>query len=679
MKRIAKQTAVILLSLLLFLPALTAVFYYTNPMEDVSYPLFTLVNDGEEWGGANGWQVYTNEKGTIQELISDGTGGYFGSIRPGQTFYYSRRLTEAAESPTLKIGAANRTVSVFLDHTLIYTDCPDLDNRIGYLTLPMLEYDRAEPVTFSLPQDYAGKTLTIAQSSPAISDKQGDSSTVWPCEVTLYCGYAYESGLISSAAKALIPAGLLFALELLLLASFILNAFQGLFFWQLPVFALAVLLQLCSILLNTDFSYQYIGPLPIDAASLCSDLSVGALFLLLGLYTRKFRLFFLIMTALHWSACLFSPALQAGFFLEYGDLYLFFVNLPKITGFLFLALSLPVCFYLCRQGNHFFCHYSRTFLTLTACLALFLAAAFLTVPETAQTVLNLFRQEFALLLPNLSLRLLWDVCLLSCLLAVLQDQVRQAGERRHERKMLALRNRMAIESYENLYQQSEEIRILRHDTIKHYHLLQVMAQKTPEKIPAYLEELIGQAQAVRPVISSQNQTLNILLNGKLNAAAARGITIELKRCDAPAALPLTDSQLCCLVVNILDNAIEASSACENGWIRLDFHCKGQLFVFSCENSRPFVSAKRKEACSAGSSHRKHTHLQPGSTAPQPDPAGSAFESDQNFLSNNKKSPRKNRGYGLKIIRQIMQRFGDHMLFIEESKEEYKLTFILPLS
>ena len=56
----------------------------------------------------------------------------------GQTFYYSRTLTE------------------------------ELDNRIGYLELPMLMFNRTDAIIISLPPDYLGKTLTIAQSGPVM-------------------------------------------------------------------------------------------------------------------------------------------------------------------------------------------------------------------------------------------------------------------------------------------------------------------------------------------------------------------------------------------------------------------------------------------------------------------------------------------------------------------------------
>ncbi|NBI69428.1 hypothetical protein D1646_22235, partial [Pseudoflavonifractor sp. 60] len=41
--------------------------------------------------------------------------------------------------------------------------------------------------------------------------------TVWPCGVTLYCGYAYESALIAQSFQTAVPAALAFAAGTLLL------------------------------------------------------------------------------------------------------------------------------------------------------------------------------------------------------------------------------------------------------------------------------------------------------------------------------------------------------------------------------------------------------------------------------------------------------------------------------
>lgn len=639
MKQLPKLIPALLFSLLLFIPSALAVFYYTQPMEDASYDLSLVGEDGQEWEGDKGWTVYTNEGGTITELTADGFGGYQGLDYLGQTFYFSRELTEELDSPVIQIGTADRTFCIFLDDTLIYTDCPEQDNRIGYLKLSMLEYDRTEAITVSLPPDYLGKTLTIAQSSPAYSEKQTDTLTVYPCSVTLYCGYAYESDLIASAAKTMLPAVLLFALELFLLAAFIWKASMGIFTLQLPVFALAILFQICSILFQADFVYWYFGALSFDPAEMCFHLSVGAMLLFLALYAERLRPLFLACTALQWCVSLIYIVTQTGIFLEYGNLYVFFMNLPQLVGFFALLAVLAGAFFLWKQGNRFFRHMAQTALILFAGYALFLIICIPFSPDYVVSVFTRLWQELINRLPNFSLRLVWNLCLVSSLVSIVLELVEQETERRTEHMVLAAKNELAMESYENLRRQSEEVMILRHDTMKHYSLLRTMAAEAPERLTDYLDELIGQVQNVRPVVASKNQILNILINGKLNAAAAKGISTEIVRSDAPEQLPLTDTELCSLVVNILDNAIAAASDSNvrDSYIKLDFHCKDRHFVFSCENS---VAANNDK---------------------------------------NKKIPTPEHGYGLKIIRQVMNRWGDNMISIEQSGAMYKITVIIPLS
>lgn len=629
----------IILSILLGIPSALAVFYYTRPMEDASYDLSLLPEDGQEWEGNKGWTVYTNEAGNITELTPDGAGGYLGVDHPGQTFYYSRTLTEELDSPTLQVNSVNQTFSIFIGDTLIYTDFPDQENKIGYLELSNLEWDRLETITVSLPPDYLGQTLTIAQSSPVYSEVQKDVVTVWPCSVRLYCGYAYESGLIASASQTMLPVAFLFALELLLLAAFIRNATAGSISLQLPVFALAILFQICSILSKADFTARYIGIPPVDLVWMCFHVSVGILLLFLALRAKQLRPLYLACTALQWCATLLNLATQTKKFVAYGDLYTFFIYLPQYVGFFVLLAALIGAFWLWEKGYRFFRHLAQTSLILTGAYVLFLITSVPLSSDYASSVFSRLGGELTGNAPNLSLRLIWNLCLISSLIAIALELFEQEAERRTELAVLSARNELAIESYENLRRQSEEVMMIRHDTMKHYSLLRTMAKDTPERIESYLDELIGQVENVRPVVASKNQTLNILLNGKLHTAAEKGISTEIIRADAPEQLPLTDTELCSLVTNILDNAINAASAPETDkpYIKLDLHCKDQYFVFSCENSMPDVDSRKK------------------------------------------KIPTPKHGYGLKIIRQIMSRFGVHLISIEESATVYHITILLPLN
>lgn len=635
MRTFLKVIFAVMLSILLCIPAARIIFYFTQPMEDVSYNLSLIPGDGQEWEGEKGWTVYTEEKGKKTPLISDGSGGYSGLAYLGQTFYYSRELTEKLDSPTLRIGVVDRTVSVFLDEELIYTDCPELDNRIGYLTLPTLEYDRNDPVFVSLPPDYYGKTLTIAQSSSQLSDLAESTVFVFPCNVILYCGYAYESGLIASTSKTMLPAALLFALVLFLLAMFIWYASMKHFIIQLPVFALAVFFQMCSVLSQADFFFKYFEVPAIDPALLCFHLSVGTLLLFLTLYAKPLRPLYLLFTVVQWGSIILHCMTQKGLLMEYGDTYMLLVDLPQITGFLSLFAALTGAFFLWKKENRFFRHLSQAVLILAIGYLLFLIISKSFSPDYATDVFTRIESEIDSRIPIFTLKLMWYLSLFSSLTAVIIELVEQEAERRTEVAVLSTKNELAIQSYENLRLQSEEVMMLRHDTMKHYSLLRTMAKEAPEQMADYLEELIGQAENVRPVVASQNQTLNILLNGKLNTAAAKGISTEIIRADAPENLPLSDVELCSLMANILDNAINSASNTCMPYIKLDFHCKNRHFVFSCQNSM---------------SERK----------------------------SNKKIPTPGHGYGLKIIHQIMNRFGDNMISIKQTGTTYRITVVIPL-
>ena len=463
--------------------------------------------------------------------------------------------------------------------------------------------------------------------------------TVFPCRVTLYCGYAYESALITSTARTMLPAVLLFALGLFLLAVFIWNASTGKFVIHIPVFALAVFFQMCSILSQADFFYQYFGTPSIDPTWLFFHLSVGTLLLLLTRYASRLRLLFVAATVIQWVSIVLFYITQSGMILEYGYWYLFFGNLPQYTGLFTMLIALAGAFYLWFKGNRFFRHLAQTALVLITGYVLFVV---LSIPFSHSYVTDVFlrlKGDFMTKIPNFTLQVTWYICLLSSLIAVISELLEQEAKRRTEIEVLSAKNDLAIQSYENLRLQSEEVMMLRHDTMKHYSLLRTMANDSPERITDYLNELIGQVESVRPVLASRNRIINILVNGKLNAASAKGISTEIVRSDVPEKLPLSDTELCCLIVNILDNAINSASDTGNdtaeSYIKLDLHCKEQLFVFSCQNSIP-----------------EHVHKN--------------------------ETPAPGHGYGLKIIRQIMSRFGDNMLSIEQTKTTYKITVVIPL-
>ncbi len=639
MKRLSKIIISVFISTIICAAAIPALLCFNNPMEDRQYSLSMFPEDGQNEVSDKGWTVFTNNQGQIKELTSDGAGGFSGLDRSGQTFYFSRVMEEELDSPTLRIGTVNRNVSVFLDDTLIYTDCPDADNRIGYVDLPMRQFDRAEPVIISLPSDYHGQTLTIAQSSPKLSDKQGSPKKVYPSEVFLYCVYSYESGLIANTSKTIIPAALLFALGILVLVVFIWCAAQGKLIISIPVIALTALFGMCEVLVSAPFFYKYFdAPFKIDLTNLFFYLSISMLLIFFTAKARRFRWILLVMTAAQICSTALSVLVDCDLIMEYSQLYVNLVHLPMSVSLIALMAALVYSFFYIRSDSTFHRYMSRTALVIIICYAVFLLVCVVLAPEHFNSVIRNVITGMQMFLPKFILRLVLAVCMISGIIALAAELLENEVHRRFEISLLAAKNDLAIESYKNLKRQSEDIMAIRHDTQKHYSALRTMLDKTPERAGSYLDELIGEFKQIRPVVESGNEMLDILINGKLSDAKDRGIRLDIVRTEAPKSLPISDSELCSLIVNILDNAVNASSApeTENPYIKLDLHCKNNYFVFSCENSTPAYKNERKKI-----------------SVPE-------------------------HGYGLKIINQIMKKYGD-MISVEKGADTFKISIAILLN
>ena len=180
--------------------------------------------------------------------------------------------------------------------------------------------------------------------------------------------------------------------------------------------------------------------------------------------------------------------------------------------------------------------------------------------------------------------------------------------------------------------------MLRHDMAKHFSTLKTMS--TDAQVTSYLEELIGQTEKVPSIVQTGNQVLDIILNSKLSFASAKGLTIDIVNVSAPEKLPLSDADLCSLVMNILDNAITAASesTTEAPFIQIDIHERNDYFTITCKNSASAVPVFKKT----------------------------------------KKETVQKHGFGLKIIRNITERY--HGLFTaEQNKTCYEVKVVIPLS
>ena len=159
-------------------------------------------------------------------------------------------------------------------------------------------------------------------------------------------------------------------------------------------------------------------------------------------------------------------------------------------------------------------------------------------------------------------------------------------------KRIAAYQRELIETHyqevENMYRQ---IRGWRHDYRNHIQTMKVLAANGDlEALKNYLSELETDLNTVDTVVKTGNAMADAILTSKISLAQSRRIAVH---CDAhiPVQLKMSELDLCCIIGNLFDNAIEASLQLpeEQRLIRVYMDMKGTQLYISFTN---FTASKK---------------------------------------------------------------------------------------
>ncbi|MDD6039070.1 MAG: GHKL domain-containing protein, partial [bacterium] len=135
--------------------------------------------------------------------------------------------------------------------------------------------------------------------------------------------------------------------------------------------------------------------------------------------------------------------------------------------------------------------------------------------------------------------------------------------------------------YKNMENQMFQIRQFRHDLNNH---LQVLANLPVHEMKDYVNKLLSDRSIAKPISFCRNSVINALLGSKYDYIETTHIDFhyDISLEDEPALSP---TDLCALVGNLLDNAIEGCLKPDTSrFIRLDLSCAKGLFVIKIVNS-----------------------------------------------------------------------------------------------
>ena len=126
----------------------------------------------------------------------------------------------------------------------------------------------------------------------------------------------------------------------------------------------------------------------------------------------------------------------------------------------------------------------------------------------------------------------------------------------------------------------------RHDYHNHIQALQAsMALENYDEVNAYLRQLNDDLTNVDTTVKTGRVMVDAILNGKMNIAAQNKIAVNAKA-KIPEGVPVTDVDLCVIIGNLLDNAVEENKKLpeEDRFLRIYLGQKNTQFYLAFTNA-----------------------------------------------------------------------------------------------
>lgn len=193
---------------------------------------------------------------------------------------------------------------------------------------------------------------------------------------------------------------------------------------------------------------------------------------------------------------------------------------------------------------------------------------------------------------------------------------------------------------EELQEIYRSLKKLRHDFKNHILCIGLMLkQQEYKELECYCEELSENIYSLKQHIDTGNLIANVVLNQKYLHALSRNIPVDI-HASLPENMSVKKMDLCALLSNLFDNALEASEHIDDPWIRIEIKPVKNYIYLLFENK----------------SHRISTPV-PGS-----------FETT--------KDNKLEHGFGLDIVKEITKRY-DGIIDITAGEDYFKIKIMIP--
>lgn len=162
-----------------------------------------------------------------------------------------------------------------------------------------------------------------------------------------------------------------------------------------------------------------------------------------------------------------------------------------------------------------------------------------------------------------------------------------------DRRIAAYQRELIQTHYREVDNMYRQIRGWRHDYRNHIQTMKVLAEKEDLAfLRDYLDMLDTDLNTVDLAVKTGNPMADAIINSKISLAKSRGIPVKIDA-HIPVKLSMSELDLCCILGNLFDNAMEASLKLpeDQRLIRVYMDMKGTQLYISFTN---FTADKKRQ-------------------------------------------------------------------------------------
>lgn len=156
-----------------------------------------------------------------------------------------------------------------------------------------------------------------------------------------------------------------------------------------------------------------------------------------------------------------------------------------------------------------------------------------------------------------------------------------ASERRKAELLAAQQIRQAqdVAFYGRTQALCEELRSVRHELKNHIAAMDtLLAGQRYEELKAYFDGFLGEGRTALAEFHCDNRLIGSVVSGFVSTARSAGIELDVTAA-VPESLAVADGDLCSLLSNLLENAVEGCQKAGGNIVRASLHTeKGYLFL-----------------------------------------------------------------------------------------------------